>query len=278
VPASAETSAFDLLSMSDQLDSLDKRDFKIAMDIADLCIRKRDLACANEQIATASKSANSGTDRQQVALARKNVEATRERMVAEERARAEAARRAEQERIAQAQREQAAQESSGFQWGKAGALLAGTAIGGLGKLAAEKKVDVLTGIIKDSMAGQDGMSNTSQALTPGTPARTVGGKSGTSTPAAAAASPAGQLWHDSRTTRELKSGRVTEYPNDSENIPGDVVMNRVGTRSAAQSVWSGQGGNVTEYSGCGACGVGSSIRITVRYEHLVDYHVYTRDR
>jgi hypothetical protein len=278
-PASTAMASFDLLNMSDQLDKLDKRDFRIAMDLADLCTRRRDLSCAAEQIALASKSANSNSDRQQLAQARSNVEATRERIAQEERAREEAERRAEQERIAQLERqrrEEEAQSNSGFQWGKAASLLAGTAAGGLNKLAAEKRAEVLTSIVKDSMPGQEGMSNTTRSLTPAAPVRSSGGVRSTASVAAMATKTAvAEVWGEHRTSRETASGRVTEY-EESQNIPGDVIRSRVGSRSSAQSVWQSGGGNVSEYSGCGACGVGSTIRITVRFDGIVDYHTYTR--
>lgn len=83
----------------------------------------------------------------------------------------------QQQQLAAARQQQAAPQNnasssdSGFQWGKAFALGSGAAIGGISKLSSDAQVKIASGIIQDSMGGQQGMSST-QAAT-----RSVGGSS-----------------------------------------------------------------------------------------------------
>jgi hypothetical protein len=53
---------------------------------------------------------------------------------------------------------------SGFQWGKAAALLTGASIGGLAKLAPAAKAAIVTGILQDSMAGHEGAGHSLAAV------------------------------------------------------------------------------------------------------------------
>lgn len=88
-----------------------------------------------------------------------------------------AAQQAEQRRQAQLQAaQQAAQpQQQGFQWGKLAALGVGAALGGAGKLDAESQANILTGMVKDSMGGQQGISGLQTAA-----AAIGGGPSGAS--------------------------------------------------------------------------------------------------
>jgi hypothetical protein len=79
-----------------------------------------------------------------------------------------AAQAAEQQRLAQleAQRRAAAaaaqaqqEKQGGFQWGKFAALTTGAVAGGLGKMDADTQANILTGIIRDSASGNEGISN-----------------------------------------------------------------------------------------------------------------------
>lgn len=84
----------------------------------------------------------------------------------------EQAQREEQQRIAdqRAQAEQARQ-SSGFQWGKFAALGIGAVAGGITSLDASSQVDIMTAIVADSMAGNDGVDNLSRVTEEATAAR-----------------------------------------------------------------------------------------------------------
>lgn len=97
-----------------------------------------------------------------------------QQLAAQQAAQLAAAQRAEQERLAQLQAQQRAQaqqqQSGGFQWGKLAALGLGAAVGGIDKLDANTQANILTGIVKDSMGGAQGLSNfqsaTQSGLTP----------------------------------------------------------------------------------------------------------------
>lgn len=64
----------------------------------------------------------------------------------------------ERERQRQAQLQRQQEEASGFQWGKMLAMTAGVAIGA-SELDSTTQMDLMSGIIQDSMAGNQGMSN-----------------------------------------------------------------------------------------------------------------------
>lgn len=66
------------------------------------------------------------------------------------------------EAAAARQREQEKQQNS-FQWGKFAAMAVGAAAGGLGELDSGAQTDLMLGMVKDSMAGQQGMSNSQAA-------------------------------------------------------------------------------------------------------------------
>lgn len=52
------------------------------------------------------------------------------------------------------------EKKNDFQWGKLAAIGVGAAIGGLGNLSSEQQTEFISSAVKDSMAGQEGMSNT----------------------------------------------------------------------------------------------------------------------
>lgn len=155
-----------MINQLDQLDQLDHLEFTAQTEKADTCIRARDYSCAEKKITKAAKYAISSKDKNTLRLAKLSLAAERRREKEElEAAAMEQARqirqKEEQRRIAQArqrQREEDA-EASDFQWGKAGlgigvGLLAG------GGMSSEAKIKYIEGIVKDSMPGQEGLSNT----------------------------------------------------------------------------------------------------------------------
>jgi hypothetical protein len=292
--ASSTVNGEDLVSMADQLDQLDQQDFQGAIEIAQACIRRHDFACADEQLASAKRRANSVADAQQMAATRQAARDEQQRIADAARARAEEERRlalVEERRRADLRRQEqerarvaaAAEESgaSGMQWGKAAALFGGAMIGGLNKLSVDAQGKIISGILKDSAAGQDGISNLN-AATATAPAAGAGRAAQRAMVASAA--PAGPLsqrdqrWHDAYSNKVTATGEVKHYPSHETDIPGDVVASRAGSQAAAGTVWANQDGRVTSYQGCGACGVGSTITIVVDFGYIVDTHVYTRDK
>ena len=87
----------------------------------------------------------------------------RQQLAAQElaRAQAESQRRIAQERQMRAQ---AAEKETGFNWGKALAMGAGFAIGGIAEMDTQTQADIIGGIIIDSMPGVEGISNTQSAV------------------------------------------------------------------------------------------------------------------
>ncbi len=88
----------------------------------------------------------------------------KEALAEQERQKAIAAeqKRQKERRIA-AQRERQEQQSSGFDMWKAGAMLAGAAVGRIDKLDTASQARILTGIVQDSQEGVQGVSHTQQA-------------------------------------------------------------------------------------------------------------------
>lgn len=83
-------------------------------------------------------------------------------------------RAAEQQRLAA----QKKKEEGGFQWGKMLALTAGAMAGGLDRMDAEIKMDVLSGIVQDSMEGNQGMAGMQGAVNKHTPVQGTQAKAG----------------------------------------------------------------------------------------------------
>jgi len=322
LPARAELT--DLLDMSEQFDKIEKQDFNAALGRAASCTAARNFDCAEKELAKAAKATNSAKDRQGLAVTWQKLANEKQALLDEQRRSAE---EAEQQRIAavrEAERQQAAADSGGFQWGKAAAMMAGAGIGGIGKLSAEVQTKVITGIIKDSMAGQEGMGNLNQVSAAvksepttrqavrqakqaanqqnphlaklGGSANRKAGIGGQPEKQPVVAPPlevydrnglvggepavvprSAEVWHDEMRTLEL-SGRSVLFATHEQNIPGTVLHARVGSRAAAEEVWTSQGGKVTSYSGCGACGPGSTITVVVEFKHITDTHNYIRDK
>lgn len=90
--------------------------------------------------------------------------------------------RERQERLAReaAERERVAQqkEQNSFQWGKFAAMTAGVALGGVGELDSRAQADVFLGVVRDSMAGQQGVSGLQQSVDATTQRLAQGGGSG----------------------------------------------------------------------------------------------------
>ncbi len=97
-------------------------------------------------------------------------------------------------------------------------------------------------------------------------------------PAAAETSRSGEVWHDELTIKEVVSGKVTPYDQHEASIPGDVIADKMNSRADAQALWGSQGGTVSEYTGCGSCGVGSKITVVVTFSSVIDTHVFKRDK
>jgi hypothetical protein len=97
-------------------------------------------------------------------------------------------------------------------------------------------------------------------------------------PDAAQASRSAEVWHDELTIKEVVSGKVTPYNGHEVNIPGDVIADKMSSKADAQALWGPQGGRVTNYTGCGECGVGSSITVVVEYSAVIDTHVFKRNK
>lgn len=192
---------------------------------------------------------------------------------AEEKAR-QAQQMQEQERIRQ---QQAAAKSDDFQWGKAAALLGGSMIGGLDKLSSEAQTQVFTGILQDSMGGQEGVSNLAAVTNTQTSINeTAGGYNNVQTPvlAAQASRSNDTLWHDDYSNTVTKTGETKSYPNHERNIPGSYIV-KVKDRASAEAVWSNQGGKVIDYYGSIDSG---KITVIVDFGYIKDTHVYVRDK
>jgi hypothetical protein len=67
-----------------------------------------------------------------------------------------------------------------------------------------------------------------------------------------------------------------EFPNHDGEISGDVIATRVGSEKDAMALWGRQGAKSFQYSGCGACGVGSTITVVVDFGYIIDTHEYVR--
>lgn len=119
----------------------------------------------------------------------------------------------QQQQLAAARQQQAAPQNnassnSSFQWGKALALGSGAAIGGISKLSSDAQVKIASGIIQDSMGGQQGMSST-QAAT-----RSVGGGS------AVASSGSGSAGGNISSQKQAAASCANEYdgPNGDPQL------------------------------------------------------------
>lgn len=139
----------DQLDQLDQMEKLDHFDFTDLAAKAEACTRARNFDCAEQSISKASKSISSSQDKKTLQVLKRN-------LVAERKA-AEEERLAEERRLAEARSRES--QSSGIQLGKLAAMGAGALIGGVGHMSAEVQSKVVQGIIKDSMPGQDGISN-----------------------------------------------------------------------------------------------------------------------
>lgn len=199
---------------------------------------------------------------------------TEQQKAADEKVR-QAKQREEEQRIRQ---QQAAAKSNEFQWGKATALLGGSMIGGLDKLSSEAQTQVLTGILQDSMGGQEGVSNLAAVTNTQTSINeTAGGYvAQEEIPVLATQSSRSNdtLWHDDYSNTVTKTGETKSYPNHERNIPGSYIV-KVKDRASAEAVWSNQGGKVIDYYGNIDSG---KITVIVDFGHIKDTHVYVRDK
>jgi hypothetical protein len=119
----------------------------------------------------------------------------------------------QQQQQAAALRQQAApsanaDSNSGFQWGKLAALGTGAAIGGAGKLSSEAQTKLITGMVQDSMGGQQGMGGTQSAINQG--------RTGTS--AAAAGTQGGQ---DAAALKQSAASCANEYDGPNNDPQAD---------------------------------------------------------
>jgi hypothetical protein len=175
LPTPVLASAEKLQEMSEMFDRLDREDFLDGLERVDECTARRDFACADAELSKIKKLVNGRGDQRLWAQASANRVAEQQRMQGEQEQRQQALlrqRQVAQERQEQArqqawqqQQQQAAEDGAGdFQWGKAAALLGGAAVGGLSQLPVETQVQVVSGLLQDSSGGQDGISNTQNAI------------------------------------------------------------------------------------------------------------------
>ncbi len=151
---------FDLLEMSEKLDQADKQDFLMTVDKANICTRQHNFKCTDIQLTKASKLANGSRDQQTLLSVRKNMANEKNMMLKEQQRIMEEDRKAQAAQAERFRRQQAAADKSNdFQWGKAAALLGGSMIGRLDKLSSDVQAKVITGILKDSAGGQEGINN-----------------------------------------------------------------------------------------------------------------------
>lgn len=85
-----------------------------------------------------------------------------------------------------------------------------------------------------------------------------------------------EIWRDDYTNKVVATGVSKRYPNHEPRIPGDVIARNMGSESDAMALWGPQGAKKVRYSGCGSCGVGSTIRVEVDFGYIVDTHEYVR--
>lgn len=149
--------------------------------------------------------------------------------------------------------------------------IAGVAMGAVGVVAGARILS------SDSTAGGIARGSLS-ALSGKEPPSTTGLLPGAAARSGSAADVKDQVWRDDYRNQVVATGQVKAYPEHERNIPGDVVMAKVGSRGSAEQVWEPQGGKLTNYEHCGACGVGSRIKVTVKYPDIIDYHEYVREK
>lgn len=283
-----------MLVLTEQLDRMDQMDFDAALQEAEACRRSGNFDCADKQLDKASKYAGKAKNKDQLAQSRQMVaddrraaaearrrEEDRQRQLAEERRRA--AEEAEQRRVAAAkERESGSGDMFGkMLWSAVGVGIIGSAKGVL----SEDKVRIASGFVKDVMTDGKGQniaaaaaeSRAAAAARAGGGSRTAASGAGTAG-ASVAGMPVAASWREDYTIRENESGKMTRHDAYSTNIPGSVISGQMGSQSAAQAFYGSNGGNVISYSGCGSCGVGSTITVVVRYTTITDTHVYTRER
>jgi hypothetical protein len=155
--AQAESNAGKAAKARAAFDLMDRQDFMDGLEEADACLKRQDFGCADLALSRIQEFIDSPEQERLWQNASSELAETR-RQVAMQRA-------AEQQRLADEQRRLAQEKKqSGFQAGKFAALATGAALGGMGKLDAQTQADLLMGMAKDSMGGQDGMGNTQQAM------------------------------------------------------------------------------------------------------------------
>lgn len=153
-----------MLLQMDLMDQMDRVDFLEASNSAKECIRSRDFLCAEKKINQAAKYTNSSRDKAELAKMQQSLINEKKQYAAEVEAARQAKLAEERER---ARREAAQQKQGEFQFGKFAALATGAAIGGIDKLSSEAQTKIITGMLKDSMPGQEGISNTQNAASTG---------------------------------------------------------------------------------------------------------------
>lgn len=93
----------DLFEMSEQMDAIDKQDFRAAIERATSCIRGRNFTCAESELAKAAKATSSGQDKKTLLASRQNLANEKQQLANE-------IRRAEEERKAEIRREEEREE------------------------------------------------------------------------------------------------------------------------------------------------------------------------
>lgn len=303
------TSARDVFALTEQLDRLDQLEFKSALDAAEACRHAHKFDCAASNLNKAQKFANRAADkrlidsarivlgedikqaaeeakREELRLARaeqqRQLALMEQRRQAQSRAQAEAEAEAERARRRVVAQEAERQSRGGDIFGRTlfGALGVGI-IGSARGVLSEDKVRIAAGFVKDVMTDGQGqnIAQAEQEIRAGRAAASPSSRNRENgTPGSNPAPVANASWHEDLTNREHASGKVTRRDNYSRSISGEIISGQMGSQSAAQAFWGPQGGTVVSYSGCGACGVGSTITVVVRYSSITDTHVFTRDR
>lgn len=250
--ASGSTADFEALrKMADRMDEDDRKALQNDLDLADKCTQRGDMQCTETALRDASKVARNVNDRKRIFAARERMDSRAAELRADadqaqrRAAEAEAARR----RAATAAAERARQQQE------------------------EQAQSEVAQAILDAMLG--GMRPNSTA--PAFPSPAPSSRSANASPSSAAApsaTPGGQRWNEVRSIRELGSGRVSVHRRDISADVGSMMR----SSADAQSQWGSQGGRVRSFSGCGTCGVGSTINIIMTYGSTEDTYVFRREK
>ena len=289
------------LAMAEQLDKLDHLDFMTALDHAASFTQSRDYVGAQAELDRAQKLARGAQDKSALqegrqgladALARaeqmRKDEELRQLAIEQQHQRdlqAAADAQAEQERRdAQVRRDAENEETTTSYNSPAPSPFQGLEDinnimrDGQARIAAARSARAGSRTTESVARAPQADTTYSSSMNQTPSSRYSASTDTTQSPRAVTAAPPAASWHDDLTTTEVESGKVTTFPGHSESISGETIATSMSSRADAQSLWGSQGGIVTSYSGCGACGVGATITVVVKFSSVIDSHVYKRDR